>query len=324
MTVTAITSAVSVDAEELSDDPIYAEVDGSEVNISLEMVSPARAQYLLTMNTNNRKANKDRIAQLSRHLRNNEFRFNGDSVRISSEGVILDGQHRLYAIVDSGVSAPLLIVDGLRPDALQTIDQGRPRTATDISVLRGVRIKNHTTAMGISRHMILFGDLPGKQGLSKDRQYVALHLERNQSAMELAATEAKNLVNLARKIGLTTRPSLRGGGHAVVSNTVLGTLIYTMIENGADTERVVEFFRRIIEGLPPSDEYRDLFFAARNRLVATAPLISRQNTADEIIPNFEVFIRAYNAWRMGRNISRLQEPKNLPKTLGELTKPLTD
>jgi hypothetical protein len=63
--------------------------------------------------------------------------FNGDSIRISDDGVILDGQHRLQAIVLSGIAQRYVIVDGLPSESFHTIDRGKKRTTADSLAILG-------------------------------------------------------------------------------------------------------------------------------------------------------------------------------------------
>ena len=63
--------------------------------------------------------------------------LNGETVKIASDGTILDGQHRLYACIQAGVPFETVVIRGLPPEAQDTIDTGMARKFADQLALRG-------------------------------------------------------------------------------------------------------------------------------------------------------------------------------------------
>jgi hypothetical protein len=311
------TTALVVDD---ADEALVIDMDGTQVTVALEVIDADRALELLEMNTNNRPVNKDNVAKLARDLSSGDFFFNGDTIRISDSGEILDGQHRLMAIRDSGIPAPFLVVDGIMSEALKTIDQGKSRTVRDVITLRGVKVKHLNEATSIARNLVTFGDDPRRTALGKDRIFLAQYAEARIDALSSFGGDAKFLVRTARNLGFMTGRSYAMPGKVVVSSAILGTLMYHMVSEGANHERVFEFFERIIKGLPDPD-CENVFLAARTRLSTTAPLLNVDNNITSVLSNYEVFIRGYNAWRTEKDMKRMQEPKTQYKTLSELTKP---
>src|SRR5690606_15046145 len=62
-----------------------------------------------------------------------------DPIRISSTGEIIDGQHRLNAIIKSGVPQDFIVYRNVPDDARYTFDQGKSRTAADAMKIHGVK-----------------------------------------------------------------------------------------------------------------------------------------------------------------------------------------
>jgi hypothetical protein len=101
-------------------------------------MSPARARAILeTCNTHNRSCEDRRVAQYAEDMRRDGWLFTGEAIKISREGVLLDGQHRLYAVLEADVTVPLLLITGLDPRAQEVMDQGKPRSLGDAMHLRG-------------------------------------------------------------------------------------------------------------------------------------------------------------------------------------------
>lgn len=78
-----------------------------------------------------------------------EWELNGDSIRFSETGVLLDGQHRLAAIIKSGVSIETLVVTGLPDSVFDVIDVGARRSAGDVLDIRGY--KNYNTVAAAAK-----------------------------------------------------------------------------------------------------------------------------------------------------------------------------
>lgn len=106
-------------------------VSPSGVVYELVYVTPEIADRWLDLNTGNRNLRRDVVDKLARDLKNDRFLENGDAVRFSSGGDLLDGQHRLHAMVESQTSAWLLVVSNLPASARDTVDDGTKRTMAD-------------------------------------------------------------------------------------------------------------------------------------------------------------------------------------------------
>lgn len=101
-------------------------------------ITPQMAEEFLKCNSCNRRLSNSSVNTLARQMTNGTFQFNGDAIRFSAEGVLLDGQHRLTACVLSGIPFDTLVVFGLPASAQDTVDYGRKRTVADTMGLRKV------------------------------------------------------------------------------------------------------------------------------------------------------------------------------------------
>jgi hypothetical protein len=103
----------------------------------LMMVGPDVAEEMLKRNTNNRNARAYYVALLADDMRRGFWQETHEGIAFDENGVLLDGQHRLLAIVQSGATVPLMVTTGLSPNALVQINRGRIRTPVDIQNLSG-------------------------------------------------------------------------------------------------------------------------------------------------------------------------------------------
>lgn len=126
-----------------------------QINTEIREIGPQEAAALLAMNTRNRPLDKRRAARMAEAIKRGEWALNGDTIRVSVSGVLLDGQHRLTAILMSGMSVPTLVVEGLPDEIFKSIDVDKTtRKASDILAIRGV--KNYTTTSAIARLVFIY------------------------------------------------------------------------------------------------------------------------------------------------------------------------
>ena len=55
----------------------------------------------------------------------------GDTIRFNKQGQMIDGQHRCLAVIESGVSIYVTIIEGLDDEVYLVLDKGRKRTVAD-------------------------------------------------------------------------------------------------------------------------------------------------------------------------------------------------
>lgn len=120
------------------DSTAYATIGGdnrakvqTKITAKREKVTPEMAREFLKRNFGNRKMSKPKLAQYTNDMRNGDWIDNGESIQFDWFGVLFNGQTRLNAIIDSGVTIYMLIVRGLNPDAYLSVDNGKPRSAGD-------------------------------------------------------------------------------------------------------------------------------------------------------------------------------------------------
>lgn len=112
-------------------------------------ITPAMALALLEGNTTNRKLRPGKVALYADFMRQGKFMLNGEAICIANNGDLLNGQHRLAAIVDSAVPTETVVVFGLDPSVMDTYDTGTKRSYSDNLHIHGLN-NTHQLAAAIS------------------------------------------------------------------------------------------------------------------------------------------------------------------------------
>ena len=115
------------------------------MKVAVEYITPEQATYMLKHNPNNRKLQKSRVEKMALFMERGAWQNNGSSIVMNGE-VLLDGQHRLSAVVMSGMTIPFVVVRDVEKTAFSSIDTGRSRTLADALHVKGNRNANAVAA----------------------------------------------------------------------------------------------------------------------------------------------------------------------------------
>lgn len=217
-------------------------------------VSPEIAARWLDKNTRNRAAATAVVRKYADDMANGRWVLTGAPIQFSGDR-LLDGQHRLMAVIQSDVTVPFFVVRNLDSDAQHYMDIGKKRTVSDQLTLDGV--KNASIVAAASRLAYLWSKgLAGKAGSGANVSDAAIRSFLNEHPLiHTAADVAQHLY----KRGLDVHPS------------VIATAWWGIVEAGADPATVTEFFgdladlRTAGEGDPRKALLRRLQTARRNR-----------------------------------------------------------
>jgi hypothetical protein len=91
----------------------------------------------LERNKLNRPLNHHRVRRYAEDMNSGDWTVTGDAIRFSKSGKLLDGQHRLWACVESGKSFSTVVYTGLPEEAQLVMDQGMARSRGSQLILMG-------------------------------------------------------------------------------------------------------------------------------------------------------------------------------------------
>lgn len=136
--VSTMTPALKALPTEPVHEPVTLTDTESGAYVWWETVTPERAAELLERNTENRTMRDRSVSAYTRDMEAGRWVPTGDTIKIANTGEVIDGQHRLQAIVTAQLPVRLLIVSGLPLEARTVIDTGAARTGGDALRLHGI------------------------------------------------------------------------------------------------------------------------------------------------------------------------------------------
>lgn len=148
-----------------------------EVYSCVIIATPQIAEDWLQANTHNRELRESRVNYFMGEIKAGRWRLTHQGIAFGSNRVLLDGQHRLWAIALSGESVPVMVSVNIPPDSLEAIDVSM-RSVADILTLDGTVGKVTKRLLSTLRGMFLKNWSRRSPGEERDllvRHFDAVH-----------------------------------------------------------------------------------------------------------------------------------------------------
>lgn len=103
------------------------------MRIEKQLITVEFAEQLLLTNIKNRAISKFTVDKYASDIiKGNWMQDTGELIKVSKNGKLLDGQHRLRAIIKADMPVSMHIAYGLEEDIFKTIDSGKKRNPSDV------------------------------------------------------------------------------------------------------------------------------------------------------------------------------------------------
>lgn len=242
------------------------------------LLTPELATKLLEGNRLNRPLRDLHVKRIAAQIASGKWKFNGDTIKVADDGDVLDGQHRLWAVIEANRAIETIVVYGIERDAFATIDTLRQtRTGGDVIALAGAERHRNTIAMAIA-WLIRW-----QRGIEKFKE----PRNRVENADIAATFEAHPRIVEA----VERAARLRG-----ICNTALLAFFYYLI-----TSRDADLGERMLDTLrdPTKVPLSDPFYRLR------VYLIGEREKRKETLVTLALMVKATNAAKRGQKVQAL-------------------
>lgn len=147
-----------------------------------ETITPEKAEKWLNKNNSNRHLRPGLVEKYARDMKDGNWTNCAAPIWFYENGDVADGQHRLWAIVESGTTQRMLVGRGLSREDGLNIDTGLPRTLVDNAKISGSASVISHTLIALTRG-IEEGDRAARNVSNAAKLEV---LERHREAAEFA------------------------------------------------------------------------------------------------------------------------------------------
>ena len=262
-------------------------------------ITPEYAQFLLDTRQKNRELSESRAAIIASQITQGDWRANGESIVLDSQGRMCDGQHRCRAVVISKrdiVSYVVKVHDHMDSGAFDSIDRGRSRTAADRLYLDDV--SNHNLIAALTKRVLGWergwrGSIAGRYGIT-----VTDVRERYESDAEMLQSIARMIVNRA--------PALKG----LAAPSVVGMVLYFAWQR--DPDKATKWIDGLCTGA--NLQVGDPALTLRTRLLSDrSKNVGRMSGVNILV----AAIRSWNAYYLGKKLTIIKADVNDDKEFPE-------
>lgn len=251
------------------------------IKVKTVRVTPEKAAQWLEKNMANRNVSQRTVERYAADMAAGKWQMNGEPI-IFNDQALLDGQHRLSAVVHAGVPVDMLVVNGVSCEAFRTIDSGKARTfAHTLSAL------GHKNCNNIAGALSMFACYERGNPFQPDAGFTKAQLE------EVLAKNKRIIESVKAAVAVRT---------SIVTPTVLGFCHYVFSKH--DREAADKFIRDIStgDGVKASSQVGLL----RTRLVDES---AHGRRLDRRLVVYLIF-RTWSAIRAGERLQKLQIPRS--------------
>lgn len=262
-------------------------------------ITPEIAAVILERNPadENRKLSSATVAKYADDMRNGRWQaLNGQTIVVSADGYLNDGQHRLNAVVQSEGHIPFHVVFGAERQSRLTLDQNKVRSSGDYLEMTG--IKNAKNVAATAALVMTF--MSGKMS----RQAVGADYASSSNRPTKAAIHSFTIKNLCEIeacfdiVGYEWKALPAPPARLAACTMIIRSICH-------DHDAVSEFVSAVVTG--ENITRTNPAYHCRNRLI------------DEKIQKgcpphrtMEIVFRCWNAWRSGSRMMRLSLRNELP------------
>lgn len=261
--------------------------DDQTVTSISETIAPETAERMLGRNTNNRSVSRRQVDLFARDMKRGAWKVNGEAIKFSRTGRLLDGQHRLLACVKSGRPFTTLVIRGLPDEVQQTMDSGKTRTLGNVLQLRG---ETQSTPLAAMTRAVYVADQLGLEAAAQND----LHPTNGELVEFLETTpQLRTLLSAAQ--------SFNGRSNGLLPPSMFAALWWTLAH--VDTGDANRFFEHLATGADL--EQGSPILALRAALFDMKTRGSRANRAGR--RRIAVLtVKAWNKWRAGKTVKHLR------------------
>lgn len=258
----------------------------------VENIGPGKAQEYLALVGHQRRVTQSHVDKLARSMELGHWRMTGEPIQFDRQGSLINGQHRLHALIRTGLSFPFVVIRGLDHNAYEVMDQGKMRSKGETLATLGM--KNATSSASVCQILLRL-----KYGLEVDRIQV--------DNAEIMAFAKANFHTLEEAVYQSQR-------FRELPSPAYGAGLFLALHAARD--RALDFADLVatgagLEKTSPILALRNKAFALRrspNRLEEGRP----SNFLPIVVRAFDAFI---NGEPLTRFITRLGEPNYYPKLI---------
>lgn len=259
----------------------------SKITVKEEVITPETAVNWLRNNTSNRPLSEKKINQNLSQMKSGKWKLTTDAIGWDTGNKLINGQHRLHAVVRYGKPVSFLVARGLDPDAFNVIDTGKNRTASDILATNGYGRTGLLSS--VVRFVMTYSKGKIYESVNSGQKELGIN---HQDILDFVETHKKTLVEIL-DVAHNVTTQFKG-----LPARFVGGLYWQFSK--LDRDASMEFFTSFASGAGLQKD--DPIYQLRNKMIGN--MASKKKFPDR--DKLAWTILAWNHWRKKNKITKLQ------------------
>ena len=260
----------------------------STMTARIVLVSPEVALEWLKRNDANRPFTRGTARALAAEMERGYWQENGESIVFDTFGVLVDGQHRLQAVLNSGYEYLVPVVTGVQAAARPTVDTGVKRSAAN-----NLQMADEPYASLLAATLLLWRGYQAKNVRQMTHPASVAPEDRVSIPRILEYLEEWPGLREAARESFALRPA--GPGRSLVPSSEAAMIWFAIVQSGASRERANEFLGSVLTGYD---------------LAANSPIIGlRRRLIDQLAPGqrmdkrerIALVLKTWQLWSTGKS-----------------------
>jgi hypothetical protein len=264
----------------------------------LMIIDKDKATRLMDTNEDNRNLKMSVIEKINHDLINSRYYLNGETISVSKNMRLLNGQHRLTSIIQTDIPILTWVIFGVPDEYKTTFDQGTSKTVADF--LKMQKVASSKDVSIIVKLILLYA--PGAEVTHKD---LANRRLSNQDKLE-AYEQYRNQIHYALD-------TFGRSKYAKINRAVAAITASHVVISREVPEKTVDTFFDKLTGTGGNIDHQDPVLWLRAKINEVLNSRVKIESSSEYKMNF--ILRAWNASIMEKRVTRLRTPPEYPRIL---------
>jgi hypothetical protein len=247
----------------------------------IEAIGPAQAQAYLNCVHMQRPVSKAHVQKLARSMASGHWRETAEAIQFDINGHLMNGQHRMHAVIQTGLTFNFLVARGLDPHSYEVMDQGRARTRGETLSTLAFPSANKIAASAVILVRMKYGlDI---DRTNVDNSEIVQFAEPNRDALIWAVNRAKR--------------------YTLLPASTYGAFLFLAYH--ANATKAAEFADAVLSGANLEPDSPILLLRKKAEIHSRSVKKLDLNRTSNLLP---FIVHAYNKFARGEKTTRLQPP----------------
>jgi len=251
-------------------------------------ITPEIAVQWLKRNEANRPFTRGNARALAAEMERGYWQENGESIVFDTNGILIDGQHRLQAVLNSGYEYLVPVITGVQAAARPTVDTGVKRSAAN-----NLQMADEQNASLLAATLLLWRGYEARNARMMTHPASVAPEDRVSIPRILEHLKEWPGLREAARESLALRPP--GRGRSLVPSSEAAMIWFAIVQSGASKERANQFLGSVLTGynLPEDSPIIGL----RRRLIDIMGIGYRMDKRERIA----LVLKTWQLWSTGKS-----------------------